>query len=185
MSIELGVDPEDPLGSVTPCSFKQLRYAAKAELLAALPPNPPNPPFGSTLAQALDAAANFELLANPPPAGGLPDPVGGAPPGVPPAPEGGLPPEKLGSVTPCLDRHCRNAESDAPPDAFPLDVVVVVVAELPPHAVSSRPKVPKARMTFKYLNVRILGRSEAGSMIMTGHDDTPVCETCPGNLRVS
>ena len=56
---------------------------------------PPNPPLGSTLAHALAAAANFGLLANPPPLPappGAPAPDGGAPPSGRLPPDGGVPP---------------------------------------------------------------------------------------------
>jgi hypothetical protein len=45
--------PEDPLGNVTPWSFRQLRYAAKAVLEK--PPVPVPNPFGRRLAQAASA----------------------------------------------------------------------------------------------------------------------------------
>jgi hypothetical protein len=47
------VEPEDPLGNVTPWSARQLRYAAKAALEK--PPVPLPNPFGRRLAQAASA----------------------------------------------------------------------------------------------------------------------------------
>jgi hypothetical protein len=94
-----------PLVTVTPCNLRQLVYAANAALFLPRAKPPPNPPLGRRPAQAFSAAANFGLLAKPPPRKPLPPPGGTEPPpGVPPVPDGGRP-ENAGRVTPCWDRH--------------------------------------------------------------------------------
>ena len=58
------VEPEDPLGNVTPWSFRQLRYAAEAALEK--PPGLVPNPFGRRLAHAADAfwnAGELKLVA--------------------------------------------------------------------------------------------------------------------------
>ena len=127
----VGLAPEDPLGNVTPWSFKQLRYAAEAALEKppVLVPNP----FGRRLAHAADAFWNAGELKLPPV--GNP-PVGKLPP-VAPAPN---PP----NFTPCFCMHAANATDDAfgllP--ALVAAVVVDVVEEValddpPPQALNA------------------------------------------------
>ncbi len=52
------------VGKLTPCSFRQLRYAVSAVLLTPPRAPPKKPPLGRRLAQAANAFANFEF---PPP----------------------------------------------------------------------------------------------------------------------
>jgi hypothetical protein len=100
-----------PSVTVTPCSLRQLVYAANAALLAPWPPKSNPPPLGLRLAHAFSAAAYFGLLANPPaprpgkePLPGVPPDPGVNPPSGPPPPEGRRP-LKFGRVTPCCERH--------------------------------------------------------------------------------
>jgi hypothetical protein len=137
--------------AVTPCSVRQLRYAAKAALFALPPaPAPAAPPgrrpAGRRLAQAVIA---FWKLALPPPCGRAGRDVvdvpvvdvGGAPPPPPPPPP-------AGSVTPCCLRQVVNfavAALLAPAAAVvPVEVAVALVAVvdadplLPPQAAAAR-----------------------------------------------
>jgi len=140
------VDVVDPFSaSDTPCSVRQLRYAATAVLFA--PPFPPKPapvPFGRRLAHALSAVWKL----------GFPDAA--------PAPAVGAPPDPLDvGVTPFFSRQERNAVADAVPEEDEGDeededgaVVVVVVVELeelatPPHAAARRPTATIATPTLR------------------------------------
>ena len=132
------VEPEDPLGNVTPWSFRQLRYAAEAALEK--PPGPVPNPFGRRLAQAADAFWNAGELKLPPlgklpPVGKLPL-VGKLPPVAPV-------PNPL-SFTPCFCIHAAYAVTDALELLLALVAALVeeVVEELalddpPPHALNA------------------------------------------------
>lgn len=166
------VAPELPevdglVGSATPWSFRQLLYAASAELLtppAPLapnpPPKPPRAPFGSRLAHALNAAWNFEFVppGNDPgaadPGGADPDgidPDGMDPPGTPP-PNPSAPPE--GSVTPFFLRHEVNALADVLVDEeddleAELADVDFAALEPPPQAAATIARSAMARPTTR------------------------------------
>ena len=120
----------DPLGNVTPWSFRQLRYAARAAL-----ENPPVPlpnPCGRRLAHAAEAFRNADEL-KPPPAG---EPPAGKLP-VAPVPN---PP----NFTPCFCMHAWNAEREFPGLLVALVAAVVVevveavaLGDPPPHALNA------------------------------------------------
>jgi hypothetical protein len=115
------VAPVGPVGIVTPCNFKQFRYAARAGLLKPAPaPNPPKAPkdpFGRYFAHAASAFWNVGE-ANAPKPVAPDDPVGRwNAPLAPEAPKARL----VGKVTPWLFRQAMNAVSLAAlvvPDFF-------------------------------------------------------------------
>jgi hypothetical protein len=167
----VSVAPPGPIWVValTPCSVRQLRYAANAAVFAVPPPTPPPgpacAPAGRRLAHAVIAFVNAALRAGR--AGRavveLPPsvvPVGGAPPGAPaPPPPGGAPPP-VGRVTPFFFRQAvyfASAALEAPVAAAPavpavVEVVEAVVVELvldaepllPPQAAAARAVVMRS-----------------------------------------
>jgi hypothetical protein len=142
-----GALPAVFVGIVTPCKVMQLRNAASCVELAPEPPPPPKPePAGRKLAQAWNAARDFEFPPPKPPAGGPPVDD----------PEGLLPLPKPEPVTPCCLRHVVNAVLDDVDFVGVAGFVVVVflvdvedadVAAPPPHAASTTPARAKASTT--------------------------------------
>jgi hypothetical protein len=169
----VGVDAAAPaLGkeTVTPCNFMQFRYEAKAALVGPLVP--PGPPFGRNLAHALKAG----LLAKPP------APPGGAPPEKP---DGGTAPVgRLGSVSPCWERHFWNAANDPLLDVFGV-VEAEVDAPLLPHAARVRTKAATPRAVRSGVRRITFIRCGADRVNMSEHDDTSICDLGPDLSRVS